>query len=249
MLSFRSRRVLQVAVAVSVGGLLFGAAPARAVPAVPDAAGDRQQSYVDAAAAYGVPVSVLLGVSYLESRWDTNRGLPSTAAGFGPMHLTDAGYVATLPVRELSPGGTDLAGVADLRGDSARPPVPAREPEPATIPTDEAAQTVPAAAALTGVDPAVLRTDPAANLRGGAALLAEYQRQLGLAPTADPAGWYGAVARYAGATDTGAAADFADEVYATIAAGADRVTDDGYRVSLPASAAAAAPDRSQLSRL
>jgi hypothetical protein len=252
MLSSRSRRVLHVAAAFSVGWLLIGAAPAGATgqDAVPDPAQDRQQTYVDAAADYGVPVSVLLGLSYLESRWDTNAGLPSTTAGFGPMHLTDAGYVATLPARDpgADAAGADATGVEDLRGDSARATVSARDPG-AGVPTGEAAQTVQAAAALIGVDAAVVRTDPAANIRGGAALLAQYQRQLDLAPAADPAGWYGAVARYAGATDAETAADFADEVYATIAAGADRITDDGSHVSLAPTAAAATPDRAQLSRL
>ncbi|MBO0867471.1 MAG: N-acetylmuramoyl-L-alanine amidase [Micromonosporaceae bacterium] len=256
MLSFRFRRtalpgrarrarVVQAVAALSVGWLLLGAAAVSAAPAAPAAAAaaDRQQTYVDAATAYGVPVSVLLGVSYLESQWNTNNGLPSTSAGFGPMHLTDAAYVATLPAA----GPT--AGVADLRGDDARPPVPQRQPAPAPVPSDPAAQTVQAAAALTGDDPAALRTDPTANIRGGAALLARYQSQLGLPATADPAGWYAAVARYAGASDADTAAAFADEVYATIAAGADRITDDGSLVTLSATASAAAPDRSQLSRL
>src|SRR5215475_8747451 len=213
MRSSTSRRVLHIAAAFSAGCLLLGATPAGATPssatpvgAAPGPASDRQQTYVDAAADYGVPVSVLLGVSYLESRWDTNGGLPSTIAGFGPMHLTDAGYIASLPAGELTTGGPELAGVTDLRGDSARDPVPAHDPGPAPVPTDASAQTAQAAATLTGADPALIRTDPVANIRGGAALLAEYQRQLGLAASADPAGWYGAVARYAGATDAETAA-------------------------------------------
>lgn len=60
---------------------------------------DRQQQYAAAATEYGVPTGVLLGVSYLESRWDSNAGTPSTSGGYGPMHLTDARHVAALPGR------------------------------------------------------------------------------------------------------------------------------------------------------
>jgi hypothetical protein len=106
------------------------------------------------------------------------------------------------------------------------------------------------AAGHTGIDKAGLRTDPGLNIRGGAALLASYQRQLGgpAGAGSDPANWYGAVARYSGADTATAAAAFADEVYATMRAGADRTTDDGHRVTLPARATLA-PDRAWLQRL
>jgi soluble lytic murein transglycosylase-like protein len=45
-----------------------------------------QQAFADAAVRYQVPENVLLGVSYMESRWDTHNGLPSVTAGYGPMH-------------------------------------------------------------------------------------------------------------------------------------------------------------------
>ena len=63
-----------------------------------------------------MPQSVLLGVSYLESRWDTNAGTPSTSGGYGPMHLTDAAHVAALPGR-----GTTTTATEDPRGDDSRP--------------------------------------------------------------------------------------------------------------------------------
>lgn len=141
--------------------LLLAAAPAHAGTS-------RQEAFARAAAAHAVPESVLLGVSYLESRWDANAGQPSTGAGYGPMHLTDA------------PRGDDL------RGDPARPLDSA------------ALRTVDLASRLTGIDAATLRTDPVRNIDGGAAVLAEYQRRLGGAGADDPADWYGAVARYGG---------------------------------------------------
>src|SRR5690606_16479577 len=91
----------------------------------------RQQAYADAAREFGVPQSVLLGVSYLESRWDDHAGRPSRAGGYGPMHLTD--------VRAAEGAGG--------RGDGTRT---ARVSDPSL-------HTVDLAAKLTGVDPAELR--------------------------------------------------------------------------------------------
>ena len=66
--------------------VVFGVVPASAEAAP----AGRQADFVAAARDAGVPESVLLGVSYLESRWDTNRWAPSTSGGYGPMHLTDS---------------------------------------------------------------------------------------------------------------------------------------------------------------
>jgi N-acetyl-anhydromuramyl-L-alanine amidase AmpD len=207
----------------------------------------RQQVYASAAAEFGVPESVLLGVSYLESRWDSNAGKPSTSGGYGPMHLTDADGIRAASAA-ARPDGT--AGAADdPRGDESRPlsGTPAATTDPA--PAAAALQTLDAAAGLTGAAPEALRTDPAANIRGGAALLASYQDALG-APTgrsSDPAAWFGAVARYSGADTTEAATTFADEVYATIRDGAARTTDDGQAVRLDGRSVA--PERAQADRL
>jgi hypothetical protein len=208
-------------------------------------ASSRQQTYTDAARDYGVPESVLLAVSYLESRWDVNAGLPSTSAGFGPMHLTDAAYVAALPKPEaLNPD----VPAEDARGDESRAPeaqieAPADEPDPTTL------QTLDAAAAATGLSKDELRTGVEANIRGGAALLSAYQKELNGPTGADSnlADWYGAVARYSGATDDAAAAAFADEVYATLNTGASRTTDDGQAVMLAAQVAV--PNRQWLNGL
>ncbi len=177
----------------------------------------RQEAFTAAAARYGVPVRVLLAVSYLESRWDANLGRPSVTAGYGPMHLTDA--------------RTALA-----RGEDARPS------------SAPGGQTADEAARLTGLSSDRLIRDPDANVLGGAALLAEYQRRLGLGASPDPADWYGAVARYSGARDAGTARWFAGEVFSVIRKGASRVTDDGWDVSLPASPEIA-PHMEQADRL
>ncbi len=184
-----------------------------------------------------MPASVLLGVSYLESRWDTNAGTPSTSAGYGPMHLTD--------VQTANSGGSHHnEGKEDPRGDEARQILLPKAGLPvAPVPQ---LQTVDAAAGLIGVDKAVLRSDATQNIRGGAALLAKYQRDLGVT-SANPADWYGAVAKYGSVADTKTAAAFADEVFKTISSGADRVTDDGQHVKLAATAVK--PNTAQLGKL
>jgi hypothetical protein len=212
-----SRTILIAAV---VAGLTAGMSTAAASPDTPV---DRQGTYAAAADEFGVPLSVLLGVSYLESRWDVNAGAPSTSAGYGPMHLTD--------VEAANTGTHHDSGTEDPRGDDARPAlVPTAGESDFSAP---GLRTVAVAAELTGVPAETLRSDPAQNIRGGAALLADYQRDLGVR-SGDPADWYGAVAKYSGATDTASARTFADEVFATINQGASRVTDDGQQVRLPA---------------
>ncbi|MDG4826316.1 peptidoglycan recognition family protein [Asanoa sp. WMMD1127] len=229
------RRILSClsAATLTLAGLTLVSGPASAAPT------SRQQVYADAAAEFGVPESVLLGVSYLESRWDRNAGKPSTSGGFGPMHLTDAANVRAVSHHD--------SGTEDPRGDDSRP-LTVRAATPAA-PLAASLQTIDAAAALTGAPKEALRTDATANIRGGAALLGSYQKALG-APTgagSDPAAWYGAVARYSGADTTDAATAFADEVYATIESGAARTTDDGQAVRLEGRSVA--PQRAQANRL
>ncbi|MCG5220016.1 N-acetylmuramoyl-L-alanine amidase [Streptosporangium soli] len=189
------------------------ASASTAVPPGP-AAGARLAAYAEAARAYGVPESVLLAVSYLHSRWDTHAGRPSTSGGFGPMHLIDARAVTTGPAH--------AHGSPDRRGDDSRP---ALRPRAAHHVPAATVDTVRQAARLTGLGVATLRSDPAANIRGGAALLADRQRRLGRPLPAEPADWYDAVAAYA-------SDGFAREVYATIRSGAARTTDDGQAVRL-----------------
>src|SRR4029078_3378833 len=56
-----------------------GGGATRARPPLPTAAA--ATAYSAAAAKYGVPESVLLAVSYAESRWDDHAGAPSTSGG------------------------------------------------------------------------------------------------------------------------------------------------------------------------
>ncbi|MBH5333788.1 N-acetylmuramoyl-L-alanine amidase [Streptomyces pactum] len=189
--------------------------------------GTLQRAFADAAEEFGVPESVLLGVSYLESRWDGHRGAPSVTGGYGPMHLTDARTaIAEAPHHSH--------GEEDARGDATRPArtVDVKLPEPSELPAR--LRTLDRAAALTGLPAAELRRDERANIRGGAALLADAQRRLGLPKSDDPAQWYAAVAGYSGADDARSAAVFADDVFGVIREGERRTTGSGQRVVLEA---------------
>lgn len=193
----------------------------------------RQDDFAQAAARHGVPQSLLLALSYLESRWDANAGQPSTAGGYGPMHLLGptralAENPAETPAEGPAEGGTGNPA-EDPRGDDTRPMT--QEPDR----TDESAgATLEEAARLTGLSPGRLREDPSANIEGGAAVLAAY----GNGPEEswdDPVTWYDAVTRYGGSSA------FADEVFEVLRSGAARVTDDGQAVALAAAPRLATP--------
>ncbi|MFF1816881.1 N-acetylmuramoyl-L-alanine amidase [Kribbella sp. NPDC058245] len=210
--------LVAVALPITVTGVSSGGPPAAAAP--PDPAGVAASAYSVAAAKYGVPESVLLAVSYAESRWDDHQGASSSSGGYGPMHLT----------------AVDPSTVADLSGKQKVAKV-------------DSLRTLYKASQLTGLDPVALRTDTVANITGGAALLASYQRSLGLPVGSDTsaAQWYGAVASYAEAADRAGAAAFADDVYSIMARGAARTTNTGQQIVMPA--VSVAPDKAQATKL
>ncbi|WP_324787648.1 N-acetylmuramoyl-L-alanine amidase [Streptomyces sp. H51] len=231
------RRARATAGALACAALLLpllGAAPSQAQPSA-----DRlQQAFADASAEYHVPQSVLLAVSYLQSRWDAHGGAPSVTGGYGPMHLTDARTA-------LAGAPHHSEGTEDARGDSARPALHPRTGVPADSGLPARLKTLPRAAELTGIPAETLRTDEEANVVGGAALLAAAQQDLGEPLSADPGDWYGAVARFSGADDTATAAAYADDVYDVLRTGEERTTDAGQRVVL-AARPGVAPDTAQL---
>ncbi|MBY8845767.1 N-acetylmuramoyl-L-alanine amidase [Streptomyces sp. SP2-10] len=242
-----TRRLRRTAVPLASVALLLpllGATPAHtatnsATNSAASATNRLQQAFATAAADYHVPQSVLLAVSYLQSRWDRHAGAPSVTGGYGPMHLTDAR--TALATAEHFAEGTE-----DARGDSARAALHPTAEAPGTAVPDRL-RTLPKAAELTGIPADRLRTDPAANVAGGAALLAAAQKELGEPPSADPAEWYGAVARFSGADDRATAAAYADDVYDVLRTGEERVTDDGQLVTLAAQPRLTA-DTAQLER-
>jgi hypothetical protein len=204
--------------------------------------GALQRDFAAAAAQYGVPQSVLLGVSYLQSRWDAHGGAASVTGGYGPMHLTDARTALADAPHHSHPS-------EDARGDDARPPRTVTEaalPDPSALPPR--LRTLERAAEVSGISAELLRERPAANVRGGAALLAAAQKELGGRPSGDPADWYGAVARFSGADDTATATAYANDVFDVIRTGQRRTTDSGQHVVLPGAPALVA-DPAQMARL
>ncbi|WP_425507773.1 N-acetylmuramoyl-L-alanine amidase [Streptomyces olivoverticillatus] len=227
--SRRSRRYLRAAGAAASAALLLPMVSAHpAATAAQPHSDTLQKEFAAAAAGHQVPLSVLLGLSYLESRWDSHGGAPSVTGGYGPMHLTDAATtLAALP--HHSDAGEDA------RGDAGRPHAVPRTalPAPATLPAR--LRTLERAASLTGLSAKALRESSAANVQGGAALLAAEQKRLGLPLSADPADWYGAVAGYSGASDAATATTFAHDVFDAIRTGRRRTTDTGQSITLAAS--------------
>ena len=202
--------------------------------------GTLQRQFAQAAERHRVPERVLLGVAYLQSRWDAHHGAPSVSGGYGPMHLTDAdraladsdqrrgGKSRKSDRSGPSAGGRTAADLVKSAGSAGEPAARGGGRMPAKL------RTVERAARLTGESPERLRRSTAANLRGGAALLAAAQRQLGRSLTSDPSDWYGAVAAYPEGGEGGPSWAFADEVFDVLRDGKRRTTDAGERVTLPA---------------
>jgi N-acetyl-anhydromuramyl-L-alanine amidase AmpD len=205
---FRWRMVITF---LLVTGVVFLSTPLAAAPAAQAGPDALQTAFAAAAQEFGVPQAVLLSVSYNESRWEHHNGEPSEAGGYGLMHLTDV----------------DASVAGDAKGDEID-----RSNRPA--PADPSLHTLDAAAALIGQSPETLKQDPAQNIRGGAALLAQYMRDTVGAPRRDEGDWYGAVAKYSGSQEAAVALDFADSVYGTIQQGAERTTTDKQQVRLAA---------------
>ncbi|MFD7883973.1 N-acetylmuramoyl-L-alanine amidase [Streptomyces bauhiniae] len=106
--------------------------------------------------------------------------------------------------------------------------------------------TLELASRLTGDTARELRTDTAANIRGGAAVLRSYADHAGLsqAERRDTDTWYPLLARYGGATDPATAKLYADAVYTFLAQGVTARAEGGEQLTLPARKVA--PERGSL---
>jgi N-acetyl-anhydromuramyl-L-alanine amidase AmpD len=202
---------------VAIGLALHSAPRTNALAAEPDPA-TTQAAFAAAAQEFGVPERVLLAVSYNLSRWEDHNGEPSTSGGYGPMHLIDVAQVTAY----------------DAKGDGKK-----RSIDAAALTAQQ--PTLQEAAKLLNVPVDVLKHDPQQNIRGGAALLAHYARANGATLPQNEADWYGAVTRYGGDPASAVVHQFAEDVYATLAAGESRITDDGQRITL--AAGTVAPNR------
>jgi hypothetical protein len=171
--------------------------------------------FTRAGAAFGVPPALLAALSYAQTRWQDHGGRPSTSLGYGPMHLVDGAAAAR--ARALA-GKDGPVHVLDTLGDGAR---------------------------AAGLSHAVVRRDPAANIRACAALLAQRQSAAGrpLGVKTAPGDWFASVADVSGLTSASAQLDLADNVMQTLRDGGRLTLADGSRLALPAQARARAPRR------
>ncbi|XSG76610.1 N-acetylmuramoyl-L-alanine amidase [Herpetosiphon llansteffanensis] len=169
-----------------------------------------QAAFDQAATEFDVPSELLLALSYNLSRWEHHSGQPSTSGGYGVMHLTHI----------------DLEHWQTSKGlDWATP-----FKQPAEF------QTLAQAARLIDQPTNALINDPVQNIRGGAALLAEYSRSINPKLPTNLSDWYGAVVLYSGSKERSTAFGFADRVYATLQQGANRQLENGEQLSLAPSA-------------
>lgn len=218
----RRMRNLVTILASSMAAIVLVAVAPLAALAV-DNQTNRAQLFANAAQEFNVPVDVLLAVSYNESRWDTHGVQASVNGGYGLMNLTSSS-----------------APQEDGRGDASRP-VTDKVDTTKTYTLDEASK-------LLGVSADSLKREDKQNVRGAAAVLAEYAKQTndGSLPS-DMSDWYAAVAKFSGNANSQMAQDFADSVYQTMQSGVQRQTNDGQIVALNKSFVK--PDKSSLSKL
>ncbi len=106
-------------------------------------------------------------------------------------------------------------------------------------PYNPALHTLDEAAALLGRPAEQLRTSPQQSIRGGAALLAKYQKESGGSLGTGPETWYNAVVRFSRTAPAAGGNVFADQVFETVREGVARTTTDGQTVSTPADSAPA----------
>lgn len=163
-----------------------------------------QQAFKKASEEFDVPLEILMAVSYHQSRWNEHDG-HSEVGGYGVMNLID------LDLNNDAKGKNEanLQSTADLSKNS-----------------------LGMAAQLLGIDEKKLKTNTEQNIRGGAALLAQYATEtVGKIPV-EIGDWYGAVMLFSGSNIKSVAEEFAEGVFTTIETGVERTTVNGQKVTL-----------------
>ncbi|WP_435970563.1 N-acetylmuramoyl-L-alanine amidase [Streptomyces sp. Qhu_M48] len=216
-------------IAVASPGLLGATGDAKA-------AGDPslQSQFANAAREFDVPQSVLMAVSYRQTRWESHDGLPSTTGAYNVMGLTKVD-----PEDIEEDAAEDLAHLLNGTGDPSIDKKIDKKKALASLPKktvdtdDPKLHTLDKAADLIDGSTDTVQKDSAASIRAGAALLAEYQKQAGAELSDDPGAWYPAVARYSQSDRKGSDL-FAQRVFESIRTGEQEITTDGEQVVLPA---------------
>ncbi|MEU9293056.1 N-acetylmuramoyl-L-alanine amidase [Streptomyces sp. NPDC048266] len=194
-----------------------------------------QSQFANAAREFDVPQSVLMAVSYRQTRWESHDGLPSTTGAYNVMGLTDvdADDVEQHDDKERL-AHLNASGKAEIEKTFDAEKALAALPKEAVDTDDPRLHTLDKAAELIDSSGDAVKNDTAASIRAGAALLAEYQKQAGAELSDDPGDWYPAVARYSQSPDKKGADLFAKRVFESIKTGERALTTDGEPVALPA---------------
>ncbi|MGW1511442.1 N-acetylmuramoyl-L-alanine amidase [Streptomyces sp. NPDC002394] len=237
----KKKRLLYGAAAAVVATAAIGTV-AVASPGLLGAAGDGksggdsslQSQFANAAREFDVPQSVLMAVSYRQTRWESHEGQPSATGDYNVMGLTK------LDPEDLADSDELVEHLANGTGDPSIEKKIDKKKLLAPLPTakvdtdDPALHTLDKAAELIDSPTDTVQNDTNASIRAGAALLAEYQKQAGAELSEDPGDWYPAVARYSQSEDRKGADQFAKRVFESIRTGEAEITADGEQVVLPA---------------
>ncbi|MFF8605132.1 N-acetylmuramoyl-L-alanine amidase [Streptomyces sp. NPDC015346] len=194
-----------------------------------------QSQFAEAAREFDVPQSVLMAVSYRQTRWESHDGLPSTTGAYNVMGLTDvdADDVEHEDDKERL-SHLNRSGRAEIEKTFDAAKVLRSLPKETVDTDDPRLHTLDKAAELIDSSAESVKNDTAESIRAGAALLAEYQRQATGELPDDPGQWYAGVARYSQSPDKKGADLFAKRVFESIRTGERELTTDGEQVVLPA---------------
>ncbi|WP_443066828.1 N-acetylmuramoyl-L-alanine amidase [Streptomyces sp. NBC_01255] len=218
-------------IAVASPGLLGATGDAKA------AAGDvsLQSQFANAAREFDVPQSVLMAVSYRQTRWESHDGQPSTTGAYNVMGLTDVDAEdIEQPSDEERLAHLNASGKAEIEKTFDKAKALAALPKETVDTDDPRLHTLDKAAGLIDSSAEAVQNDTNASIRAGAALLAEYQKQAGAELSDDPGVWYPAVARYSQSPNKKSADLFAKRVFESIRTGERALTTDGESVALSA---------------
>ncbi|MFE6976602.1 N-acetylmuramoyl-L-alanine amidase [Streptomyces sp. NPDC057682] len=206
----------------------------RAVPA----SAELQKQFADAASEFDVPQSVLMAVSYRQTRWESHDGEPSTSGAYNVMGLTSVSPEdVEQPDDKERLAHMNMSGRPEIEKTFDAAKALRSLPKKTVDTSDPRLHTLDEAADLIDTDAESVRNDAEDSIRAGAALLAEYQRDAKGSLSDDPAQWYPAVARFSQSPDKKGADLFAKRVFESIRTGESALTQDGQQVSLPAAPA------------
>ncbi|MET8970622.1 N-acetylmuramoyl-L-alanine amidase [Streptomyces hydrogenans] len=224
-------------VATATIGTLAVASPSllgTAADAKPGGDASLQEQFAAAAEEFDVPQSVLMAVSYRQTRWESHDGQPSVTGDYNVMGLTK------VDPEDLEDSDEHIEHLVNGTGDPSldkkidKKALLAPLPKQDVDTDDPKLHTLDKAADLIDSSTDAVQNDPNASIRAGAALLADYQKQAGAELSEEPGDWYPAVARYSQSSDRKGADQFAKRVFESIRTGETEITTDGEQVVLAA---------------